>query len=174
MKQIEKLIVNEKHDHNSVLKYYFSEYPVKARKEIYVHSMFAIKSQNKSSLQDFSDELFNKRNRILDATVKDMPYLLGSIILNTLGYEANEYLKETIYKDYQSKGIKKFGKPFINAQYEIFRNQHEHLLANTEEETQKMLKDTMDVIDLLGEIGGMNIIGLKEILINYKKSLNNE
>tara|TARA_R110002051_G_scaffold125762_1_gene199096 strand:+ start:412 stop:936 length:525 start_codon:yes stop_codon:yes gene_type:complete len=174
MKKIERLITELNHDHSYVLKHYFPEYPYKYRKEIYVHTMHVMQFKKKTALQDFSDELYDKRNRIIDESVKNMPHLLASIILNTLGFEANEDLKDTIYKEYQSKGIKRFGKSFINAQYDIYRNQHENLLSKTEEETQKILKDTLEVVNLVAEIGGLNIIGLKEILINYKNSLNNE
>jgi hypothetical protein len=151
-----------KMDLNQIMKHYFSDIDVKNRRKILANLILKKKCIT-------SEELNVEAHRFLISMEQEkadnLPYLVNSIILNTLAYEANERIEKSIYKDYKDKNISKYAKNFIAGQYKIFRNSHEQLLEINQGETEKIIKNLELVLDALSETN----LSPEEI---YKKLVN--
>jgi len=154
-------LTGDNHNDEYILKYYFNDYPLPFRDEVRSKARVLAKHLGTS----LSEEIYNIRVRVDEETKKDLPFLIDSIILNSLAFEANENLEKTVYKDYQEKSIKKYGKFFIKGQYQIYEQNQNRLFMKAEEETQHVIRSTQKIILLIKRIGLSNFHDIENILI---------
>jgi hypothetical protein len=150
-----------------ILKHYFGGYAMKERKK--VHNLI-ITGNNAQTLESYNVACHSYLLKVEKKKQDDMPALLHSIILNSLAFEANEDLKETVYIDARDKAITTHGKPFIAAQYKIYRNAHESLFNINPEETNKRINEAERTIKMIYEYNLFSYENVEEILkLHFKK-----
>lgn len=152
-------------NNDQIVKHYFNDYPVKMRKTVKLNAEFLAKKNGTT----FLEEVQGIKEHMDKEIKENLPFLIDSIILNTLAFEANENLQKTVYKDYHNKSIKKHAKGFIAGQFQIYRDHHEKLLLKTEQETQKVLQETMNIIELVRSRGLHSLIEVENILKAHQK-----
>ena len=133
---MDKLRNPENFKHQEIMKNYFPDMGGIGRNQLFK----SIASASNGSIVEFNNLAFETMKVMEQRKIEHMPMLLDSILLNTLGYECNEQLQNTIYADYTNPHIKKHAKQFIKGQYKIFRNEHENLLGTPGTKTSEIDK----------------------------------
>jgi hypothetical protein len=150
-----------------ILKHYFGGYAIKERNKIHRH---ILTDSSVSTAEQYNVACHAYFLIVEEKKMADMPALLHSIILNALAFEANEELKDTVYMDAREKAISVHGKPFMAAQYKIYRNAHEALFDINQEETQKRMAEAERTIRMIYEYNLLSYDNVEEILkINFEK-----
>lgn len=147
---MQKLELTANTQPEQVIKHYFYDFSVKMRKEI-------LKSCPFKKIEEINEFAFSVYNKMEQEKESKIPLLFESIIYNSLGFEKNEELKNTIYQDYHNKAISKFAKPFINGQYGIFTGTNEKLILNDYNNTNEV---TLRLDNTIKELSKMTIEGI--------------
>ncbi len=148
-----------------IVKHYYSEHPLSFRKKL----LLQVLSKTKT-IDEFHAQIVKSKEEIKQIKDRDTPILLESIIFNSLGYERNEALEKTCYKDYKDKNIHKFAKPFINGQYKIFRNQYDDLLTEEMTNTSEVSERLENVIKLLVKHSVLGILDFEKYLLAIEEN----
>jgi hypothetical protein len=147
-------------DSNQLLKHYFRGYPLKERHKI--HNI--IISNGADDMAKFNVAAHGFLVKIEQRKADDLPFLLHSIILNSLAFEANEELAQTVYIDAKDKQITAHVKHFIAAQHKIYKNAHSSLFGINEEETQTRLAAAENTVKLIYNYNLMSYENLEKVL----------
>lgn len=135
-----------KMDYQQIMKHYFNDVDIKTRKRFL---SFILEKRGALDSNELNIEAHRLLLEIKQREAQELPELVHAIITSTLAFEANEELKNTLYKDYKDKNISKHAKPFIGGLYKIFRNTYENLFNVNEKQVLKISKDLEDVVNAL-------------------------
>jgi hypothetical protein len=155
---------------SQIIKHYLPDYTTSQRNSIVSAIRQSITFFTKEAL---SKGLFDYVTEYEMRKSEDLPDLIYSIVMNSLAFEANEKLKEGMYKDYMDPTIRKHGKSFIAGQYKMFAKSYESLYYTAEEQVKVVETDIKDIVILFLDAcltDSQSVSDLEKILTDYKNN----